>query len=124
RAVARFPRALALRKPKMADRLPPPPPKFSWARLSKTVAFWMIVILVPVIFFQLTAKRTGQAPEIPYSDFVTSLERGNIRRVEIEELHDVRGEFKSPEHIGTQDVMRFTLQLPFEASETFAQKLR
>ena len=108
----------------MADRIPPPPPKFSWARLSKTVAFWMIVILVPVIFFQLTAKRTGEAPEIPYSDFVAALERGNIRKVEIEDLRDVRGEYKTPEHIGTHDVVRFTMQLPFEASETFAQKLR
>src|SRR3954469_25297840 len=103
----------------MADRLPPPPPKFSWARLSKTVAFWMIVILVPVIFFQLTAKRTGEAPELPYSDFVMSLQRGNIRRVEIEDLRDVRGEFKSPERIGSRDVMRFTMQLPFGASENF-----
>ncbi len=108
----------------MADRLPPPPPKFSWARLSKTVAFWMIVILVPVIFFQLTAKRSGEAPEIPYSDFVTALERGNVRRVEIEDLRDVRGEFKTPERVGARDVSRFTMQLPFEASQEFAQKLR
>src|SRR5437868_14799800 len=108
----------------MADRLPPPPPKFSWARLSKTVAFWMIVILVPVIFFQLTSKRTQDAPEISYSEFLASLERGNIRSVEIEEMRDVRGDFKSPEHIGTRDVNKFTVQLPFSASEAFAQRLR
>src|SRR4051812_608666 len=108
----------------MADRLPPPPPKFSWARLSKTVAFWMIVILVPVIFFQLTARRGADAPDIAYSDFVSSLERGNIRSVEIEDLRDVRGEFKTPERISGHDALRFTMQLPFAASETFAQKLR
>src|SRR5262245_37979570 len=103
----------------MAERLPPPPPKFSWGRLSKPVAFWMIVILVPVIFFQLTAKRGAEAPEIPYSDFIAALDRGNIRSVEIEDLRDVRGEFKSPERIGAHDVIRFSVQLPFAASETF-----
>ena len=86
----------------MPERLPPPPPKFSWARLSKTVAFWMIVILVPVIFFQLTARRNTEAPEIAYSEFVTALERGNVRQVEVEDLTHVRGEFKSPERIGTR----------------------
>ena len=39
----------------MADRLPPP--KFSWSRLSKTVAFWLIVILIPVVFVELTSQR-------------------------------------------------------------------
>jgi len=108
----------------MADRLPTPPPKFSWARLSKTVAFWMIVILVPVIFFQLTAKRQSEAPEVDYSEFATALERGNVRSVEIEDLTDVRGEFKSPVRINNRDVLRFTVQLPFAATETFATKLQ
>src|SRR3990172_3112656 len=107
----------------MADRLPPPP-KPSWSRLSKTLAFWIIVILVPVVLFQLTKARSGEAPEIPYSDFVAALERGNVRQVEIIELQDVRGELKAPERIGERDVLRFTVQLPFQASESFAQKLR
>jgi cell division protease FtsH len=107
----------------MADRLPPPP-KPSWARFSKTLAFWIIVILVPVVLFQLTKSKGGEAPEIRYSDFVAALERGNVRTVEIIELQDVRGEFKAPERIAERDVLRFTVQLPFQASEAFAQKLR
>jgi len=108
----------------LAERLPPPPPRFSWARLSKTVAFWLIVILLPVIFFQVMANRSAEAPEIAYSDFMSALERGNVRQVEIEELTDLRGDFKSPERINNRDVQRFTVTLPFEATETFTQKLR
>ena len=108
----------------MADRLPTPSPKSSWASRSKTLAFWMIVILVPVIFFQLTAKRQAEAPEVDYSEFATALERGNVRSVEIEDLTDVRGEFKSPVRINNKEVLRFTVQLPFMSSETFAQKLQ
>jgi cell division protease FtsH len=107
----------------MPERLPPPP-KFSWARLSKTVAFWMIVILVPVIFFQLTARRTTDAPEVTYSEFVAELDHANVRQVEIEDLQDVRGEFTKPVRVQGRDVMRFSVQLPFNATETFAQKLK
>ncbi len=106
----------------MPERLPPPP-KFSWARLSKTVAFWMIVVLVPVIFFQLTARRSGDAPVIRYTDFAAALQRGNVGSVEIVELQDVKGEFKSPERIQGQDVVRFTTQLPFEADQAFVARL-
>jgi len=108
----------------MAERLPPPPPKFSWARLSKTVAFWLIVILVPVTFFQLTARRGGEAPEVRYTDFAAALDRGNVKSVEISDLRDITGEFKAPERIGDRDVLRFTMELPFEASESFVARLR
>ncbi|MBI4541623.1 MAG: ATP-dependent metallopeptidase FtsH/Yme1/Tma family protein [Gemmatimonadetes bacterium] len=106
----------------MADRLPPP--KFGWGRLSKTAAFWLLIILVPVIFIQLTTRRGGEAPKIAYSAFVSALESGNVRSVKIVELQNVRGEFKSPVRVGTRDVVRFTVQLPFQASEAFTQQLR
>ena len=108
----------------MPERLPPPQPKFSWSRLSKTVAFWMIVILVPVIFFQLTARRSGESPEIDYSDFQAALDRGNVSRVELTDLTNLRGEFKSPERIETRQVLGFSTTLPFEANRDFALMLR
>ncbi|MEK7755682.1 MAG: ATP-dependent zinc metalloprotease FtsH, partial [Planctomycetota bacterium] len=101
-----------------------PPPKFSWGRFSKTAAFWLILILITAVFFQLTARRNGEAPEISYSDFQAALDRGNVGKVEIVALQDLRGEFKSPEQIDTKPVLRFTVQLPFQASETFTRQLQ
>jgi cell division protease FtsH len=108
----------------MPERLPPPPPKFSWSRLSKTVAFWMIVILVPVIFFQLTARRAAEAPEIAYTEFVDILEQGNVARVELTDLTSVRGEFKAPQRHNNRSVVQFTMTLPFEATQSFAAQMR
>jgi len=105
----------------MADRLPPP--KFSLGRLSKTVAFWLIVILIPVVFVQLTSQRRGEAPEIAYTDFARELERSNIAAVEIIEGRDVNGEFKGPVRIGTRDVVRFRVLLPALASDALVQRL-
>jgi cell division protease FtsH len=106
----------------MADRSPNPP-KFTWAKASKTVAFWMILILVPVIFFQLTARRDALAPEIPYSRFAAALQRGNVGSVEIVDFREVKGEFRSPERIEEREVIRFTMQLPFEADRDFIRQL-
>ena len=75
-----------------------PPPKLSWGR-SKTAAFWLIIFLVTVVFFQLTVRRAGEAPEITYSDFQAALDRGNVASVKIVALQDLEGDFKSPVQI-------------------------
>ncbi len=105
----------------MPDRLPPP--KFSWGRLSKTVAFWLIVILIPVVFVQLTSQRRSDSQEVTYTDFARELDRGNVARVEIVEGQDVTGEFKGPVRVGSREVLRFEVLLPAQASDALVAKL-
>ncbi len=106
----------------MPDRLPPP--RFSWARLSKQAAFWLIVILIPVVFVELTSARGSEAPEIPYSDFNRELARGNLNSVTIVvESEEVRGDFKTPVRVQGHDVLRFTSRLPFQPTEEFTKAL-
>jgi cell division protease FtsH len=106
----------------MPDRLPPP--RFSWSRLSKQAAFWMIIILIPVVFVELTSDRSGGASEIQYSDFTRELQRGNVNKVEVVEGPEVRGEFKTPVRVEGHDAMRFTVQLPFQPTEDFVKDLQ
>ncbi len=107
----------------MPDRLPPP--RFSWSKLSKTAAFWLIVLLIPVVLVELTSSRGGETSEIAYFDFSRELERDNVNAVEITQGQDpeVRGEFKTPVHVQGHDVVRFTTELPFQPTETFASAL-
>jgi cell division protease FtsH len=105
----------------MPDRLPPP--RFSWGRLSKTAAFWMIVILIPVVLVELTSSRTADAPEIVYNDFMRELQRSNINQVEVLDGQEVHGDFKTPVHTGGHDAMKFTMLLPFPSSESFVKSL-
>jgi len=105
----------------MPDRLPPP--RFSWGRLSKTAAFWMIVILIPVVLVELTSNRTQDTPEIVYNDFVRELQRGNINSVEIEDGQEVHGDFKTPVREAGHEAMKFTMLLPFPSSEAFVKSL-
>jgi cell division protease FtsH len=108
----------------MPERLPPP--RFSWSKLSKTAAFWLIIILIPVVFIELTGNRGADAPEIQYSDFKRELARGNVNNVEIEQGQDeaeVHGAFKEAVRVSGHDAMKFTMYLPFQATQAFADTL-
>ncbi len=109
----------------MPDRLPPPP-RFSWSKLSKTAAFWLVILLIPVVVVELTSDRGNQAPEIQYSDFKEQLAHGNVGDVQIVQQQDaaeVHGAFKQPVRVAGRDVMRFTMYLPFATTQAFADTL-
>ena len=46
--------------------MPPTPPKkpFNLGRFSKTLSFWILVILIPVAFIQFSSSRADSASEI------------------------------------------------------------
>jgi cell division protease FtsH len=43
---------------------PPPNKPGNWGRLSKTLAFWILVLLVPVAFIQFSSARTDGVEKI------------------------------------------------------------
>src|SRR5918992_1005259 len=107
---------------------PPMPPKnkkdFSWGRFSKTLSFWILILLVPVALIQLSTARAEQAPEIPYTRYREELERNNILKVTIQAGKVVRGDFRDRIAVNGRDVKRFTSQLPMENSEDEVKALR
>ena len=56
--------------------MPPTPPKtpFNWRRLSKTLSFWVLVILVPVAVIQMSGARGEPSVEMDYSEYREQLE--------------------------------------------------
>ena len=49
----------------MAPNMTPSPKKpINWGRFSKTLSFWILVILIPVAFLTYGNGRETQAPEI------------------------------------------------------------
>ncbi len=99
--------------------MPPTPPQspFNWRRLSKTLSFWLLVILVPVAILQLSNSRTEPTVEMDYSDFREQLDSNNIARVTIQDGSVVHGTFKQPVQIRDRDVRAFTTRLPVKDSE-------
>jgi cell division protease FtsH len=89
----------------------------NWGRFSKTFAFWILILLIPVAAIQLFGARSDQSPKINYTKYREELGRDNIRRVTIQGGKYVTGEFKQPTNVGNRDVRKFMTNLPAENSE-------
>jgi cell division protease FtsH len=97
---------------------PPPPNKPSnWARISKTLAFWALVILVPVLFLQYSAARTDAATKIDYTDFVKELNDGNVKTVVITAGKDIVGELNAARPYQQKPISKFSVKLYGQINE-------
>jgi len=70
------------------------------SQLSKNIALWLVLGLVFLVLFSVFSKQQGREPEIVFSDFMASVERGEIQEVTIQG-HNIHGKFKSQERFRT-----------------------
>src|SRR5437016_5866499 len=105
----------------MADRSPQK--RFNWATVSRNLVFWLLIVLVPIAFYQMVGAGRDQFVEVPYSTFNSELDRGNIEKVEITSGKFVRGEFRQPVPVEGRKAERFSVILPIQDSEMFIQRL-
>ncbi len=104
---------------------PQPPNKpGSWGKNSKTLAFWMLVLLVPVAFLQFSSARGDAATEIPYTQYDQELQRDNIESVTIIGGKLIAGELRQHEAIAGKDIKKFTVKLPVSNSDQELDRLR
>jgi cell division protease FtsH len=98
------------------------PPKnkkeFSWGRFSKTLSFWILIILIPVVLIQLSGNKAEASKQITYTQYRDELEHDNISKVVITAGKVVTGAFKQRVSYGGQDVKNFSVRLPVENSES------
>src|SRR3954467_641950 len=106
--------------------LKPEKPKreFSWANLSKTVSFWILLILIPVVAIQVMGTHSEAAREIDYNPtFRDELQAGNIEKVMVQGGKVIVGDFKQPVAVGTKQARRFTVNLPDKVSEALEKEM-
>src|SRR5947207_3451391 len=99
----------------------PQPPKnkreMNWSKFSKTFAFWILILLIPVALIQLSGNRAEQSPKINYTLYRDQLARDNIKSVLIQGGKYITGEFRGPVNVSGRMVRKFTTNLPAENSE-------
>jgi len=97
------------------------PPKnkkdFSWGRFSKTLAFWILILLIPVALIQLSGARSDSAPKISYTQFKEQLDRDNVRSVTVQAGKNVTGEFRDRVNVNGRMAPKFVVRLPIENSQ-------
>ena len=114
--------------------MPPVPPlnsnqqgpkkPFNWGRFSKTLSFWVLLILIPVAFLTFQGNRGEQPTTVSYSQYDAELSRNNVAHVTINSGEQIVGEFKSRVSVQGHDVKRFTTRLPIENSAPDLERLR
>src|SRR3954470_9717849 len=99
----------------------PMPPKnkkeFSWGRFSKTLSFWILILLIPVVLLQLSGQKAEASKQISYTQYHDALERDNIAHVTVIAGKTISGKFKNKETVGDAQVWNFSVRLPVENSE-------
>jgi cell division protease FtsH len=94
---------------------PPKGPRFS--SVSKTLAFWILLLLLPLTIYNFLNVKREEFVKIDYSDFKRELSTGNISSVIIVEK-EISGELKIPSTLsqdGVQiDYTKFRTFIPFE----------
>src|SRR5688500_14831134 len=96
----------------------------NWGRVSKTLSFWILIILIPLAFVKFSSQGTEAAPLITYSQYKRELERDNLAKVTVIGERGVTGEFKQPVTVQRPDgqplekpARKFNTKLPFAASD-------
>src|SRR5690348_16851515 len=96
----------------------------NWGRLSKTLSFWILVIMIPVALVQLSGARADAAPEISYTQYKALLAQDNVKDVTVSAGKNITGSFRNPTVINGKTAKRFSLQLPVANSQSEIDQLR
>src|SRR5438309_2648557 len=108
----------------MANRLPPPPREFSWARVLRTLSFWALVIVGCIALVQFAAGRREATADLNYTQFSEQLDQGNVKSLEIVGRQEIRGDFQRPITAQGKSAPHFTVMLPFETDPTWVNGVR
>ena len=96
---------------------PSPKKSFNWGRFSKTLSFWILVILIPVAFLTYGNGRESQAPELDYNAYRQQLEVGNIKSATFQTDNVLAGQFNQPVRVNNREARRFVTRLVPGAAE-------
>ncbi|MBC7844354.1 MAG: ATP-dependent zinc metalloprotease FtsH, partial [Gemmatimonadaceae bacterium] len=97
---------------------------FNWGKFSKTLAFWVLIILIPVTFVTLTSRGNADTPVLTWTQYDRELTRGNLKKVIVVEGREVQVETKQPISVDGKDVTRFSAALVGDITEEDKKALR
>ncbi|MGB8656997.1 MAG: ATP-dependent zinc metalloprotease FtsH [Candidatus Zixiibacteriota bacterium] len=103
-----------------ADKRKPPDGKkdeFRWRKGTRTLVFWVILLLLSISLFQYYSRNKGDVVTITYTEFLQQLSESNLKKVNLVEK-DIEGEFvrqyTKTEGKKTGQFIKFKLHIPFD----------
>ncbi len=97
-------------------------PDNRFGRLSKTLALWVIIVVMSIFAVRFVQGQDESLVEFSYTEFKDQLENGNVHQVTFIQL-DVEGELQAPVTRDGQQYTAFTTHLPGGSSEQLLSDL-
>ena len=87
---------------------------FNWGRFSKTLSFWVFILLIPVVLIQLAGPRSEATTEINYTEYRAQLAANNIKDVTVSAGKNITGTFRQATVVGqkTHNGLEFPQDYP------------
>ncbi len=106
----------------MAQQTPQKPGGVS--RFSKTLSFWIIAFLVPIVLIQFAMRGSEQIADVDVTMYDAQLEADNIAKVTIVGGKEITGEFKNRILIKGKEVKSFKVMLAIANNPEEIKRLR
>ncbi len=94
-----------------------------WARLSKNLAFWVVLLIVPFALITVIGPGRKDVKLFNYTQFKDELEAGNIRKVTVIDGELLSGEFNQAVLHEEQSTEEFTTRLPGPITQELLDEL-
>jgi cell division protease FtsH len=109
----------------MADQDPARTPAdgSKMTRVSRTGAFWLLLVLMAALLVQLMLGQEEAAIEFSYTEFKSQLASDNIVEVTVVESRRIEGELRAPRMEEGREFHSFTTMLPGEISAELLAEL-
>src|SRR5665811_1088360 len=104
------------------DPIRPPDDGSRRPRLSKTAAFWILMVLMFVLALQLVRGPKESAADFNWTEFEAQLAAANIHQVTFKG-QILEGELRAPVQRDGLDLIKFTLTLPPGSDDGLATRL-
>ena len=98
------------------DPLRTPDEGSKMTRVSRTGAFWLLLVLMAALLVQLMRGQEEAAIEFTYTEFKSQLDADNILEVTVVESRRIEGELSAPRIEDGREFQSFTTMLPGEIS--------
>jgi cell division protease FtsH len=112
------------REPNRKVTLKKEPPRYG--RATKTLAFWIVLILLFLVVFHTVYNDQGREVQVIYTDFLRQVDDGNIKTLRMVD-QEVRGELETPATTDFQGISqgytRFKVTIPRQ-DEGLMQRIR
>ena len=99
------------------DPLRTPDDGSKMTRVSRTGAFWLLLVLVAALLVQLMRGQEDAVIEFTYTEFRTQLDADNILDVTVVESKRIEGELRAPRIEEGSEFQNFVTMLPGEISD-------